>query len=338
MTVALALPQVRSKLVGTSNLRNALIPLVTAALLWATVTTADFLKGRIEEDTVPADILTLNIQRVDFGVPQISYVYRDHDYSEEEVKRFLAPLTTIDEDVHLTDDERSRLNDISQPSGMIDELPAGRSISTGDLARVLYQTVAYYYDYKEWSRVSLSLADLIDTGRKGTDRTAIMSSLIAAMVPTLDTAGMFQGIIGMAWRRTISLESVPGDCNSSSSGTVTSEQEQAGFYLVFPTFRARIAPLGDPPGRKRLAQQFAEKFESGCLETLAGVFRSASSTFSAETRIMDKYVAELNQILAAKKPESIRISVAISNTGLDLTLSSAILRKLQLVLKVELTS
>jgi len=284
-------------------------------VLWATASAAQLLVTRVQEGTAPEDMLTLYVQRVDFGVPQISYAYRDHDYSTPEVKQFLAPLTAIDEDIQLTDDDRSQLNAIANQSGMLDALAANQSVNTNTLASLVAPTVAYYFDYEDWSKVSLSWANLIDSQQNAKDKEVVLKHLIEAIVIQVTSAGLFQGVVGMLDRQMFDIPSIQGDCSQSPLGLVQLEEFEGHLALNFPKFRSIIARLDDSAERRAQAKRFAQMFESGCFGALSQVFRNASSSFSGEATTMDQYVVTLNRILAAKEPEFIRISVAISNTG-----------------------
>lgn len=317
ITIGLALPNIRSRIVGTSNLRNALIPIATAGVLGAIAFTADILKIRIQQDTVPEDNLTLYIQKVDFGVPQIPYDYRDHDYTTAELKHFLGPLMTIDEILQFTDEERSRLDQIASSSGMLNVLTPNQSINTKEIADLVSPVAAFYFNYTDWSKASLSWANLLDSGHKdkNEDKAALLKKLVDAINIQVTAPGLLQGIVGMAWRQSLSLQPVPGDCSASSLGLIHATESDQKLYLSFPTFRSVIASSDAEPERREIAQEMAKDFEFGCLGTLSQAFRGASTSFASEAAIMDKYVKELNRILADKQPESIRISVAISNIG-----------------------
>lgn len=314
LTVLFALPQLRDRLVGNSKLRNALLPLATALVLAATGFTADILKGKFQQNAIPEDILSLYVQKVDFGVPQVPYTYRDRHYGKADVDRLLAPLKNIHEDLQFTDEERARLDEVANASGVVDSLPSDQFINTSQLAQVIEPIVDSYFDYTDWSTSSLKWANLIDS-HSSDSRIVVLQTLIAAMYLQKNNAGLFQNLIGMAWRHDIFIPSIPNDCSSADLGLATIGESQNAIYVEFQKFTSVLVTTDQQPERIAMAREFGDLFRHGCLRTLSQVFRAGSSSFKSENTIMDNYMHELNGMLAAKQPESIRLTVAISNVG-----------------------
>lgn len=315
LSLLLALPSVRRRLIGSSNLRNALIPVVTAGLLWVTASSADVLKGRIEENTIPDDVLSLHIQDVEFGIPPIPTEYREHDYSFKQVKEALAPLNASDNKLNLTDDEIERLNAIARRSGMVEPIDKNQSCTTKDVANAVAGPLAFTFNYTDWSKVSLAWANILDGSRATDDKNGALSKFVDAVQMQLTAAGLFQSIVGMAHRQMMVIPDGAGDCLEAPNMMVRLEENEGVNYLMFPTFRSHLCRANDSLGRTQAAKKFAHLFELSCVESLSAVFRKASTCFQDEADLMNKFVDEWNRILASRQPETIRIKVSISNVG-----------------------
>lgn len=315
LSLSLAVPSIRLRLVGGSNVRHALVPIVVAGLLWTTASAADFLKGRLEESTVPDDVLILHVQSVDFGLPRVPVAYRDQDYSNDQLREALAPLTSIKERVVLAPAEVERLNAIAQPSGMLDRLNKNRTFTTTDVAAAISRPLAFTFNYRDWARASAEWARLLDGLRSNVDKGASLLAFIDVIETEITAAGLFQAIIGMADRGSITIPDGKGDCRPAQVESARIETTGQNVHLTFPTFRSLLSDSDDAPGRRANAMKFGRLFEFACLGSLSIVMRQAATDFSEEASMMDRYVDTWNEVLASKRPETIRIRASVSNIG-----------------------
>jgi hypothetical protein len=130
----------------------------------------------------------------------------------------------------------------------------------------------------------------------------------------MSSAGVQQGMVGMANRGTLDFAVLRGDCSASPSDSVKYEVLKDMQYLVFPTFRNLIG-RADSAGARKAGTALAHLFEYECLDSLSRAFRRASEIYEKDSKLMMQYVAEWNRIFAAKEAETISIKVAISNIG-----------------------
>lgn len=315
LSAALSQDRFRQRLIGGSGLRAALVPLVTAAVLWISALSTGLLKSRIEETTAPEDALAIFVEKISFGIPTISTEFFDRDYSQAEKKRELAALRVSDDPIQLSQSEIDRLNEISRKSGQLEGIDGSRALTTKIIANVLVDPLNFGYRYGTWSSVSNSWADYLAPSSQGQSRQQILETFVGKIRDFQTAAGLFQGIVGMRARQTLTIPDVTGDCSTKPIRIANLELIESKYYLTFPTFRSMIGKSGDREDARRAIKELAALFENGCNESLAAVFRSAAQIYDTDKKLMRQYVEEWNRILASKEAESITIRVAIANVG-----------------------
>jgi hypothetical protein len=317
LSVALAIPQVRDKLVGGSNLRNALVPLVAGALLWMVVAGSDLVKARIEESTIPADVLSLRIQNVEFGMPTIPESYLDSDPTQKQVKEILRPLSDDEDVLEISEEDFEQLNEIASESGMIVSIDKNRKHTAKDVANAVADCIAYTFNYKDWAKVASAWSSLLvrtDQERGKDDKT--IHRFAGAVSLQLTAAGLFQGVVGMANRGTLSIpEAKEKDtCLKTPNGVVEVREIDDDVVLDFPDFQSIIHRGGNSP-RRMAALRLGNLMRLSCFTELSAVLKEASELFKREAGLMTKYVNTWNKVIANNRPQGIRITASISNVG-----------------------
>jgi hypothetical protein len=313
--VVLANERWQQRIFGTSRAKLAALPLLAGLALWGSAFATDLLKGRLAESALPEDNVNAFVESIQFGFPTVSTAFFDKDYSAAEVRRELAPLRAVKDDVALTAEELGRINDIATQSGMLDEFSGSKTITTRDVAKALLGPISYGYNYAEWGTASEGWEQALANKTSAEQRAEAMTALVHAIRNIRTAAGLFQGIVGMSTRGMVDLTPAPGDCAAAPLSFVGVDKSTGNIYLEFKTFRSLIADDEDHGSRRKAAEQLAHLLQMGCTATLKRAFGESSRHFKNELQLMRKYVAEWNRILESKTSESIAIKVTAANPG-----------------------
>lgn len=315
LSAAFSQQRIRERLIGAGGTRTALIPLVAAMALWAAAFSTDLLKGRIEEGTAPNDVLAAFVESISFGIPTVSMDFFSRFYSVAERRKELSSLMAANEPIRLSDEEIERLNDIAGKSGQLDQVDKHQTLTTKSIAGLLSDPVAYGFNYANWAKVSNSWEVYLRTANTQKSKLDALNGFVSQIQTVMTAAGLFQGIVGMRSRKSVSLSPVPGDCSRTPLGVVNVETMDGKVYLMFSTFRSMIGEAESSAERKKANLELAALFQYGCIDSLANLFRDVGAIFSLEEKLMRQYVAEWNRILASKEAETITIRIAVANVG-----------------------
>jgi hypothetical protein len=288
LMVVVSLEPIRRHLAKSAFSYGA-ISVVAAALGAVATYTLDLTKTAIDEEAIPGASLNTFIEDVRFGLPTFSDEYQKRVLTSDEVTKLLRPFKLSKDEVIFTSDEADRLDNIASGSGMVEPVYAERSYSISTIAGDLLTDPIYYYArYKRWAAVtSTNWAIPGDTYVK--DRHEVIRNFIDKRLSnTLDSAGIFQAIIGMADRGMLAIPDVAEvkSCGTKSGDLVSFEHQGKTYVANFITFTDVLATDDDDDDRKQLAEKLVNLIGDECVETIAEIFQQASQNFNTEDGYM----------------------------------------------------
>ena len=277
------------------------------------------------------DRLDLTIENIEFGVRQIPDAYENRHLSPDEISQLLAPLRESDERITLTDDEASSLNAIADASNQaaLSPVASNRAYDMTRIASLFEPGFSFYYEYTQWETVARTWSDLFKT----TDQTAseVLRSFVSLQHGQPDSPGIFSGLAAMATIEggdgnvLLSLMPEEGDCGDPGATNVRLVTEPGGLFepdSYFINWGRYASPISisvpfDREARVMALSALVELFANACVETLGRVLETASKIYGEEHALMKRYIDEWNGILQTRDPGNLRVTVTMSNRGME---------------------
>jgi hypothetical protein len=197
---------------------------------------------------------------------------------------------------------------------MLDETTANDVRSTKDAARLLQGPLFFASRYKNWSNEAASWSNAL-AGINGSPPADQLKALIEMIRHGAEVSGLFQGLVGMAWRRAIDVSPDRAGCGSANLGLVDEGVARNQFRMSFDKFQIALVQADEDPMRIAAAKQVAHLVEFACIAGLQKALHDASAEFRDEADRMIRYVSLWNTILKDKRPALARITISLANVG-----------------------
>jgi hypothetical protein len=316
LATVMAKTSLRDRLIGASPMANAMVPLLAGGLAWGTSVLVGPLAGEIADGAIPAPTISVFVEDIDFGLPEIPADYKSRELNTNDLERVLRPFVDSAELISLNASEADRLNRLAQPSGMAGNVMV-TTYTMPEVARLITGPVAYYSKYESWRVKAQQMSDqIVTTAATDVERRAAMWSFVnGPLYSNLDSAGIMRGIVGMADRQELGLEKLDGDCVDSPISGITYALHGDDYNLSFATFGMTLASTDDSVERREKAEKMAKLFQYGCLRSLKATLQDASRRYASETDLMGRYLEEWSEILRSRKSKSMKLRVTFANTG-----------------------
>ena len=316
-----ATPSLRAKIVGSGPVRNAALPLVAAGFAWVASMAGGLTKDLLKESTIPSDSIQVFVEDTAFSFPHVGGIYRERRLTTADLQKLSEPFESVDDVITLTADEYQLLWELESRSGMLPPVNPGQSIDVSNLFRShLYQPAGLYFEYGRWSerldRWSKHLVGALE--EEAADPRDIMLEFTGRrgeLGGYAESAGILRSIVGIAFRRELSLSSRPGECMHQKLEEIQLEESDEGGSLDFATYRIRLWGPAEPERRAAAARELARLLQGGCVGSLARIFRLASNRLGLEQNLMGDWVEKWNEILRARRSSKLRVRVTVSNLG-----------------------
>lgn len=318
ITSVVSAPTLRKRIIGEHPARNALVPLFAAGLVWLANGLVGVVQDVAKEGIAPRDLANVLVEDITFGFPTVSSIYKERRLSGWRARRFFQPFKDEDRSIVLDALEAQRLNALARESGMLDPVIDGEDYSMVEIGQLLTPTLIYY-EYLDWIGQLKSWQGFLAHERKaGTPREQTVQRFVDQyLMAYLESAGIVQAIVGMAIRNTLDLSAPQNDALQTPISWIKWEQSKKykGYLIIFKASFMKVVDEGDLQERIASGKDFCDLLRDGSIGTLEQVFGKAAELLDKETDLIDKYVAELNAILAARTSTRFSLVVSVSNVG-----------------------
>ncbi len=141
----------RKRIIGENAVRNALVPLFAAGLVWLANVIAGIVQDVASEGTAPPDLANVLVEDITFGFPKIESTYKHQRLSGWRAQRLFEPFNEEKKSIVLDSLEAQRLNALAEDSGMLDRVIDGKDYSMVEIGELFAPAALIYYEYSQWS-------------------------------------------------------------------------------------------------------------------------------------------------------------------------------------------